>query len=1478
MKKKKLFVGILMASAVFGLAACGGDTGTTTSGIPTTTTTTTTQGGSTDPENQPVDPGTDPVNEDVEISTVEEFIAFRKNADNASKKVFLKNDIDLDGVTLEDTAIDEFVGEFDGQGYAIKNAVFSTSTAKIGILFHKVAGDGVVKNVRFVGCSATSSSESIGIIAGQGEGGTFSGIEFNACSATTSNTYSGLIYARNTGAAVINIDNITAKNGCFTSCSQYGGFLVSDMVAGTTVNFNNLDVEGEMKACTGNGSFIAGRVRGGNVNISNAIIKAKVVNPTNNGVLIGGGAAAAVLNCTNVVVYPSDADTTPFGKNSANVASYTFTNSYIVGTDSTSSLTTLAADSFTTDWVSSAEGLKLDFGADGAWMKEGENDSKYRLKASSTNVKSAGATLAKITLATGNAKLRFKKGEEFTTEGLIAFATYSDDVQLVMQSDEFTVDSSSFKNDTVGTYTITVKGVENESITKTYTVSLVEQTGFKINPEFALKTYAVGQDLDTANLRVYSLWSDQKEELLAAKDYTVTTTAYDKTTAGEYEISVTNKEYAAQTYKVTVVDSKPTVVDNYVYVNVDASSTAIDGTKVNGVETFKSVTAALDFLTACKFDSTVNKVVYVAAGTYNEKITTSLSNLHLIGAGESSIITYSAVESTVNVVKGTAYGLDCATLHVNGTGFEAKDIQIRNDFDYYNDNKKEASPQGLALTINGDGAVLHNVHLYGNQDTLYLKNGRAYFNECLIEGNIDFIFGQTTGVAFFENCEIKAIAKGLDQANNGYVTAMKGEAGNKPDYGYVFVNCNLTAGEGVLDGSMSLGRPWGAQATVSFINCTMSKAYSTLAYTSDDKTKSRWFSMSGNSPVNADFSEYGTKGDGKIEAAVDGGRLLSETEAANYTLANVLAQTNGEISFSLDVNFATELTELKGETTKVAATSITVTKSSYSIEKNKEDVLEAYVSPWNASSKKIDVVVTDPTVVSYDGSTLKGLKVGTTTITFTCGTLSETVTVEITAPSGTNTVKFFDGTTELTDLNVTAAPGDALTLPTAPAKTGFQFIGFYTDLDFSKKFSATEIPAEDTNVYLCYMELNKENVEYVSTADALVAAIAANKTIYLTSNIDMSTATTAYAGKADNFTGSVYGFDFEIQNWNVAEVSGDQISFFGKTYGGTLTNIVFADCSLKTDKKYTSILTSGSYADEVIKNITFKNCVIENKADAAVNTYSGLVAGAGNLGEYNGVSELTIKNITSINSSVTAGQYSGGLIGYLNKGAIKVDGLYGNLKFVSAGANAKNSGGVVGWAKNYVFTLTNANVEIEITGSASASQNLGGVLGGTQNDATATGLVVSNSKINVTAKDVNKVFGGLVGIQYATTTLNVTSTNVAFDIDAAGESLGGLAGRAAGTSVVNDVTLEGTIKGNYRTAGGFGYVNSADASVTVTNVTIGNLTITNSNADASVNTIYGKSDATNAIDVSSVSYSASKVNITRAETQVTDLQGTNTEA
>jgi pectinesterase len=47
----------------------------------------------------------------------------------------------------------------------------------------------------------------------------------------------------------------------------------------------------------------------------------------------------------------------------------------------------------------------------------------------------------------------------------------------------------------------------------------------------------------------------------------------------------------------------------------------------------------------------------------------------------------------------------------------------------------------VALRISGDYAAFFNVGFYGAQDTLYDHKGRHYFYRCIIEGSIDFVFG-----------------------------------------------------------------------------------------------------------------------------------------------------------------------------------------------------------------------------------------------------------------------------------------------------------------------------------------------------------------------------------------------------------------------------------------------------------------------------------------------------------------------------------------------------------------------------------------------------------------------------------------------------------------------------------------------------------------------------------------------------------------
>lgn len=49
--------------------------------------------------------------------------------------------------------------------------------------------------------------------------------------------------------------------------------------------------------------------------------------------------------------------------------------------------------------------------------------------------------------------------------------------------------------------------------------------------------------------------------------------------------------------------------------------------------------------------------------------------------------------------------------------------------------------QAVALRLSGDKAALFNVAILGAQDTLYDHMGRHYFQNCYIQGSIDFVFG-----------------------------------------------------------------------------------------------------------------------------------------------------------------------------------------------------------------------------------------------------------------------------------------------------------------------------------------------------------------------------------------------------------------------------------------------------------------------------------------------------------------------------------------------------------------------------------------------------------------------------------------------------------------------------------------------------------------------------------------------------------------
>lgn len=386
--------------------------------------------------------------------------------------------------------------------------------------------------------------------------------------------------------------------------------------------------------------------------------------------------------------------------------------------------------------------------------------------------------------------------------------------------------------------------------------------------------------------------------LTAEGTQTVTVSVDNKYTTGNKTVSAS--------YEVAV-KAKKDVVENKVEITVGETGE------------FKTLTQAVQYLKACNYEASVNKVIKLQAGTYTEKVWLDVPNVTLIGLGDDiddTVISYSLVEGDIDDVTGVVWGLSCATLHVTGNNFKAYNLAIRNDFDYINNSGNYSgsqAAQGVALTIEGDGNVLYNCHLYGNQDTLYMKSGRTYFKDSQIDGNIDFIFGGEKGLAYFEECDIVAIdreQKEKEDPQNGYVTAPQHKEATKPDYGYIFYKCNVTDDGNVNAGAMALGRPWGPNATVAYIECQFSAAYSTEASDGSHKIH-RWNDMSGNLPENADYKEYGSTGAGAITETVKGGTVIDATAAASFTKANIFGTSNGKSGYTVEFKCDDEYANLR---------------------------------------------------------------------------------------------------------------------------------------------------------------------------------------------------------------------------------------------------------------------------------------------------------------------------------------------------------------------------------------------------------------------------------------------------------------------------------------------------------------------------------------------------------------------------------------
>lgn len=243
----------------------------------------------------------------------------------------------------------------------------------------------------------------------------------------------------------------------------------------------------------------------------------------------------------------------------------------------------------------------------------------------------------------------------------------------------------------------------------------------------------------------------------------------------------------------------------------------INVSKKNTINTIKK---ALSLVTSKNMT-----LINIDEGVYNEKITIDKDNIILKGKGiNKTIITFDDYSKKIHQDGRDFNTFRTPTLKILGNNCKLFDLTIENS------STSKDKGQAIALANYGNKLVASNIKIISEQDSLFLGplpddlkerysnfltkkelfiEGNIYskFSNCIIQGNIDFIFG--CGEALFNECEIIS-------SSSGYVTAPSHSMFQ--NLGFIFNNCHFKRMNDLVN-DVNLSRLWRPYGKVYFINC-----------------------------------------------------------------------------------------------------------------------------------------------------------------------------------------------------------------------------------------------------------------------------------------------------------------------------------------------------------------------------------------------------------------------------------------------------------------------------------------------------------------------------------------------------------------------------------------------------------------------------------------------------------------------------------
>lgn len=257
--------------------------------------------------------------------------------------------------------------------------------------------------------------------------------------------------------------------------------------------------------------------------------------------------------------------------------------------------------------------------------------------------------------------------------------------------------------------------------------------------------------------------------------------------------------------------------------------------------------------------------ILVRPGEYKERVIVPECKINISLIGQTgAVITNDGYASKKNSLGDEMSTSGSSTCYIYAPDFYAEGITFA--------NTAGRVGQAVACFVSADRAYFKACRFLGNQDTLYTygKGCRQYYEDCYVEGTVDFIFGWSTAV--FNRCTIHSLGQ-------GYLTAPSTDKEQK--YGYVFYDCKMTAEPGVE--GVALSRPWRPYAKAVFIRCGLGGHIAPAGW-------NNWGKKSNEETVT--YAEYQNTGEGaRPEARAPYGHQLKDL--TGYGIEEVLAGNDG---------------------------------------------------------------------------------------------------------------------------------------------------------------------------------------------------------------------------------------------------------------------------------------------------------------------------------------------------------------------------------------------------------------------------------------------------------------------------------------------------------------------------------------------------------------------------------------------------------